>query len=76
MRRYDHDCERCIFLGQYKEYDLYFCPSRDYSTVIARWDSIPSNYASGLHCANLNVNNPLYFAKLIAIQIGLLNEET
>ena len=44
--RYIHDCDACVFLGQYKEYDLYYCPSEP--TVICRESSEPGDYGSGL----------------------------
>ena len=25
-RRYEHDCEDCRYMGQYLEYDAYYCP--------------------------------------------------
>jgi hypothetical protein len=50
--RYQHDCNNCIFLGHYKEYDLYYCPSDRgaiYSTVIARYGNEGHEYASGIN---------------------------
>ncbi len=49
--RYQHDCNACIFLGQYKEFDLYFCyhPESDIdTTLICRYSSEGSEYCSGL----------------------------
>ncbi len=51
--QFDHACPACHFLGQYQEYDLYFCvyshsPGQD--TVIARYGSNESEYVSGLGC--------------------------
>lgn len=52
-KRYEHDCKVCQFLGQYKEFDLYYCrPSKESSgkvmggSVIARYSSEGSNYKS------------------------------
>ena len=28
-KRYEHDCEECIYVGQYREYDLYVHPVND-----------------------------------------------
>lgn len=47
--RFAHDCEKCIFLGQYKEYDLYFCKQGGcHPTVIARYGNEGCEYCSGL----------------------------
>jgi hypothetical protein len=52
MPRYDHDCQACEFLGQYKEFDLYYCPQTKKEdifggSVIARRSSKDSDYMSG-----------------------------
>ena len=44
--RYKHGCKMCEFLGQYKEYDLYFCPNEP--TIIARYSDEDGDYGSGL----------------------------
>ncbi len=41
--RYKHDCQKCEFLGLYKEFDLYYCPNEP--TIIAREDG---DHGSGL----------------------------
>lgn len=46
--RYKHDCESCIFLGSYKQYDLYVCLHRP--TIIARFGEL-GEYDSGLEMA-------------------------
>ena len=48
--RFQHDCDKCLFLGQDKEHDFYFCDSR-LPTVIARYGNDDSEYASGLESA-------------------------
>jgi hypothetical protein len=51
-KRFKHDCEDCVFLGQHNEFDLYFCPSPSlHSTVIARYSSEGSDYHSGVEFA-------------------------
>ncbi len=46
--RYEHTgCVGCKYLGQFAEYDLYFCPQNGDKTVLARYGSDPSNYLSG-----------------------------
>lgn len=43
--RYPHDCERCVFLGGYMQYDLYYCiPNK---TPVARYGE-DSAYHSGV----------------------------
>jgi len=53
--RFTHDCERCRFLGDYEEYDLYVC-ARDgkIDTVIARYGSDGPEYMSGVIFAVLD----------------------
>ncbi len=50
--RYEHDCTACVFLGQYNEYDLYFCPHEP--TLIARRSSEDGDYRSGIVFALCN----------------------
>ena len=47
--RYEHDCEQCTLLGQYKEYDLYYCTKQGagLGTVVARHGDEGREYASG-----------------------------
>lgn len=58
--KYDHDCSRCTFLGNYEAgvdkpiFDLYFCypPSYlEYPTVICRYSSNEADYSSGMAIA-------------------------
>ena len=48
--QYTHDCDSCHFLGRYNHNDthsdLYFCPSCDEGTVIARYSSNGPSYSS------------------------------
>lgn len=45
---FQHDCERCTFLGSYQEQDLYHCLQSNLGpTVIARRSSEGSDYSSG-----------------------------
>lgn len=48
--QFTHDCSNCQFLGQDKEHDYYYCNSR-LPTVIARFGSEGSEYASGMESA-------------------------
>jgi hypothetical protein len=50
MKRFIHDCENCLFVGQFQEYDLYFCDQGGFSpTVIARYGSDGPEYTSGIN---------------------------
>ena len=42
-KRFVNDCHMCKFLGQWKEYDLYYCPQGGYPTVLAMYYD-DSNY--------------------------------
>ena len=44
--RYKHDCSRCSYLGQYKNFDLYCC--EDEPTILCRYSSEGPDYNSGL----------------------------
>ncbi len=80
--RYTHDCAGCTFLGQWQEYDLYFCLQfGKIPTVIARYGDEGREYISGLKFAEPGLNlltgkvetfEPLAAAKRIAIEQGLL----
>ena len=46
--RYQHDCDQCKPLGEFNEFDLYFCDSQlgNIPTVIARYgDSGEQNFS-------------------------------
>lgn len=67
--RFEHDCDKCIFLGHYNEHDLYFCPQGGSPTVIARWSSDGPDYISGL--ALVKSSEVLQMAQRRAMEIGL-----
>jgi hypothetical protein len=47
--KYKHDCDQCIYLGIYEDYDLYFCKQGGKSpTVLARFGNAGPEYLSGL----------------------------
>jgi hypothetical protein len=51
---FKHDCENCVFLGSYKNKDLYSCSQgNEINTVIFRNSSNDFDYASGLSSAML-----------------------
>ena len=70
MPRYIHDCDRCIFLGEWREYDLYFCPGSD-PTVIARHGDESQDYLSGLSFGESGITFPLARALSMAKEKGL-----
>ncbi len=72
--RYEHDCESCTFLGQFYEYDLYFCLKGHLSTVIARYGHEGYEYLSGI--AGIGGMPPLTKAAYRAIEKGLLNPDS
>lgn len=73
LRRYSHNCSCCTYLGQWREYDLYFCehccivPS-----VVARWGDDRPDYVSGLDRVTQSVTPHLREAKRRAEAMGLL----
>lgn len=69
--KYKHNCDNCIFLGNYKEHDLYFCENEP--TVIARYSSRGPDYTSGLSFATEEGNVCLFEAKKRAIEKGLIS---
>lgn len=47
--RYKHDCDTCVSLGEYEEYDLYHCYQKGMgATVVARYGDEPHEYLSGM----------------------------
>lgn len=52
--RFTHDgCPRCVFLGNWEDHDLYFCPQNGMPTVLARYGDEGSHYLSGVEAAHL-----------------------
>lgn len=81
MPRYVHDCDRCVYLGQFERYDLYFADHGgvapgyvpDAATVIARYGNDGPEYTSGLPLAD---SVPaLTEARRLAMERGLLKRE-
>ena len=68
--RYEHDCEKCKPLGEFQEFDLYFCEQAlGGKTVIAR-SGPEGEYVSGMSFADSMPE--LGEAKRRAIAAGLL----
>jgi hypothetical protein len=52
--KFSHDCDKCTYLGDYNEMDLYHCDQGGvYATVIARFGNEGPDYSSGLPVAHL-----------------------
>lgn len=68
MPRYPHDCKKCHFLGEHREYDLYFCPSE--VSIIARHGS-DGDYLSGIDFGEMAYVYPLAKALALAKEKGL-----
>ena len=64
--RFQHDCTTCHFLGQYKKYDLYFCPNEP--TIVARF-SDGQDYNSGMAFAVTSLRNHYREAVIRALRI-------
>ena len=73
--QYQHDCDTCTFLGQYKNYDLYFCPQRGLPTVIARWSDNGPDYTSGMVFAKNGTSKPLVEALKRANKMGISTKQ-
>jgi hypothetical protein len=50
--RYEHDCDRCTFLGQQGTEDVYYCQQGPIPTVVFRWGDDGPAYQSGWHLRN------------------------
>lgn len=48
MPRFTHDCDKCAYLGEYRDDDLYFCPQGRHPTVSSRFGNAGPDYISGL----------------------------
>ncbi|GEM_PF-4365792 len=42
MKQYQHDCEKCLFVWSYRNYDVYLCDD----TVILRYGNEGAQYKS------------------------------
>ena len=71
MARYPHDCEKCVSVGSWREYDLYYCPIEP--TVVARFGA-DAEYVSGLPLAGLV--EPLGVAYRRSAEAGHIREES
>lgn len=68
--RHKHDCSNCKPLGEFKEYDLYFCEQGVMMpTVIARFGDNGPDYFSGLGFRSME---PLREAEMRAVKDGYI----
>jgi hypothetical protein len=73
LRRFSHSCSCCTYLGQWREYDLYFCENCCIvPSVVARWGSDRADYVSGLDAVTQSVTPHLREAKRRAEELGLI----
>jgi hypothetical protein len=49
-KRWQHDCDGCLYLGQDEKHDFYYCARCDDGSVIARYGDQPWEYASSMVC--------------------------
>lgn len=72
--RYQHDCDHCVYLGNYEKCDLYVCVGKAQNeidcTVIARYGD-QGDYTSGI-CFRDHIK-PLGVAFDRAVKLGLLD---
>lgn len=81
MRRepqYEHDCEKCVYLSDYGDYDLYWCPQDPVGeTVLARFGNEGPDYVS---CPPSLIrhemaDHPLPVAVRRAMEMGLIRSQ-
>lgn len=68
--RYVHGCSKCVFLGQYDKYDLYFCTGTE-TTLVCRFGNDGSDYASGMVFALVDDPEPAFKT---ALELALKTE--
>lgn len=71
--KYQHNCDKCLFLGRYKKKcDLYVCVRDNIAdTVIARHGNNGPDYSSGLIFAHRNLIPELVEAMKRAEALGI-----
>jgi len=71
-KRYEHDCDACIFLDRWKEYDLYICIADDkLLNFVARHSSNGPDYTSGLNVAIEQYNAVLNGGMLLPLGMAI-----
>lgn len=74
MPRFKHPYESNTFLGEWREYDLYFSQSPR-PLVIVRFGDDPEDYASGINFAEQAYSYPLTQALALAKERGLYRDK-
>jgi len=71
--RYIHDCDACVFLGRWKEYDLYHHPKigEANENYIARYGNKEGDYLSGLNIALEQRQAALNGGRLLPLGMGV-----
>ena len=73
MPLFIHDCEECMYLGEFNNCDLYYADHGGLpDTVIARYGSDGPEYVSGMIFANKGLIPELVEAKKRAVEQGLI----
>lgn len=72
LKRYEHDCDNCEFLGNLDGNDMYY-HGGDNPTVIVRSGDNPEQYESGLPLARVGIQ-PFHSAMSLAIMLGYIAE--
>jgi len=65
---FEHDCDKCVFLGHYEKHDLYYC-GENIGTVIARWSSNGPDYASGVPLGIIPLRDEGMYSSELAAKI-------
>jgi len=75
--RYEHDCSNCVFLGRWKEFDLYYHPKIGESNenYIARYGE-EEQYLSGLNIALEQHEAALNGGRLLPLGMAITLKKT
>lgn len=69
-RRYRHDCDLCIYLGQFGKHDAYYCPAS--GELVARYSDNGPDYMASPANSNLH-GTILVVVKRMAEKAGYLH---
>ena len=71
--KFQHDCEKCQFMGHYLDHDMYYCDQSEFSpTVVVRYGSQGPEYQSGIF-EHLTEEKPLGKALQLAKNFGYIS---
>lgn len=57
MKKFEHDCDKCNFIGHFEGHDVYECPQGGMPTIVARYGDEGSHYSSCAVCNFFHVVN-------------------